>query len=302
MRAWILAAALVPLTGCSFIDDWGSLTTEPGIDGGDMDGGDMDGGGPGDAGDSDAATCNECGAGCGADEVCGYDPIAECEVCMPDDSPQEGSPCSTTAECEDSGLVCFSGVCARACDPSVDECVDAMFGPLCIEWAEGGVCFGALCDPVEQSCPDGLACGLLGFDPEGNVATACHGGSGTVPEGEACTGGTDCVAGAICADPDFDGTATCHTLCWTDGDCLDGRACGPIGTPSGAFAMVEGRGLGACTGGTGRQGAACADRNDCYALGLCQSGACHEPCETDAECPAGSGCVDLDGDGNTECR
>ena len=74
------------------------------------------------------------------------------------------------------------------------------------------------------------------------------------------------------------------------------------GGTTGGQAIVDGMPLGICGRGTAQQGETCTSNADCFALGLCQSGVCHTPCASDTDCPTGSGCVDLNGDGIMECR
>lgn len=304
MRGWILAMALVPLAGCSFIDDWGSLSTGPveAMDGGDRDGGgDGTDGGAVDAG-RDATVCNRCAAGCPSGERCVYEPTEDCEVCLPD-PPEEGDPCDGPADCA-ADQRCFNGGCARTCT-SGDDCAGATLGDLCIESRVGPICFGAMCDPVVgDPCDLTLEhCDFVGDSPDGNLGTACVADDGTRrSEGSACSGEFACEGGSVCVDVDSDGAFVCERVCWTDGDCGDGRACGPFATSSGELAMVDGRGVGVCFGGLGRQGDSCTTNQDCYAASSCWAGQCRMRCMTDSDCAVGTLCMDLDGDGNLECR
>src|SRR5688572_20089805 len=93
-----IACAL--LAGCSFIDNWGSLSTDPSFDGGMRDGGaieidagmqdgGMRDGGMGDAGMDedagfDAGECpDDCALlACSSDEICTADPDNDCVICQ----------------------------------------------------------------------------------------------------------------------------------------------------------------------------------------------------------------------------
>lgn len=260
-----MAVALCALSGCSFIDDWGALSIEPSTP---PDGGLPDGMLP-DAGPPSGAEGDACG---------------------------EGLPCQE-------GHTCLSRTCFRVCaDPS--DCADARLGPLCavLDEATGeGFCAGAMCNFVEGGdCDVDGFCHPLGVAADGAMASVCHDRAEDAPVGvgESCDGAL-CDEGSLCLSID---DPRCYATCWPDeGDCADGRACFAVPASDDTILTLNGREIGVCYGGTGAQGDSCAVDEDCYAASLCWEATCRILCFNSEECPTGSDCQDIDGDGTTEC-
>lgn len=200
------------------------------------------------------------GAGCAfsaqcASAFCGFAPAAACGTCQP--APTVGTSCANLESCGP-GLVCANGACAAYASNGA-QCNDGQpcgSGLTCVTppAATNGTCMpvgttvGAACDPKRQTNPvcdftQGLycegttkKCAALAFagagQPCGRIGTGFT----------ACTGGSECVAGApgadggvssMCVAPVADGAA-CNTVSGPPcarparcvGSALDGGASG----------------------------------------------------------------------------
>jgi hypothetical protein len=128
------------------------------------------------------------------DDVAGVTTFA----CAPDGPGVQASLCSGPQDCA-GGFGCFSvrgdgsepRVCAAYCVGHAD-CPSAP-GARCLDGGEYGYCSTA-CNPViNDVCPPGTKCELVGTDG----ITACR-GLGTLGLGETCERLGDCVAGTTC--------------------------------------------------------------------------------------------------------
>jgi len=176
-----------------------------------------------------------------------------------------GDACVGTVDCSP-GLYCVftngtSGVCSQDCTVSLDDC------PA-----------GFSCIPVSSGADEGVCLIDTG---------------GSIPEGENCSAGTDCISGLCVIEP---GGQFCRQPCNDDADCTTPEVCQPLG---------GGATVGACyppaPGGTAPFGDPCNYGVDC-ASGLCVSdgsgGAlCTDPCQDDADCPSLYSCLPLFGGG-----
>jgi hypothetical protein len=335
-RITLLIAATVALGGCSFIDDWGGLTTSgTGVDAGDVDAGDVD------AGDVDAGVPPglpaECVAACDAiftlDLVCvdivssdfgvsgcnnspddcvtcassfGDEPTAAgfCSRLTTECAPPslEGNPCVDDSECD--GLGCRFGVCVRPCGDA-SECAISVLGGLCADIGGERFCFRAICDPVTNAeCPVDSTCVVLGYDGD-EAASACaplDPSMAAIP-GNLCTFLNECTRGHFCAGIG-DGTNHCFEYCYDDSGCELGQVCGTIPTPMGGETLISGTRVGACYAGNAFFGDACMSSSDCFGGLPCAGGQCRVRCESHADCipPTGGVCSDLDSDTLLECR
>jgi hypothetical protein len=227
----IVAAAI---SGCSFIDDFGSFSVrDVRRDGGPRDGG----GGGNDAG------CNMCPATCPGGGVCNWVPEQMCRMCTT--PAPEGEVCTDNASCM-TGLECFIGRCSRRCTmdsqcthPALTICAQV----LTTERPQ--YCLAEECDPTRQSaCGAGAGCYLIGVSTTGDRGvTACLQGAGSGANGTACESDLDCASGWC--QLRTDGNGGCHPTCYNDNptgycgiaDCVvlgvtvQGRDFGFCGTP-----------------------------------------------------------------------
>lgn len=245
MRYGALAyiASLGLLAGCSFIDDWTTLSTRPGTT---QDGGMNDAGTGHDSGPSCTDTC-EPATGCpNAGEVCAVaaDGCLACQACTgcdPSTCPTacevvsgtsqcvcrqstEGGPCLDSSHCE-AGLICYAdvGACLRVCN--VDSECTGVFS-TCIDTR----CYRP---SNETDCANGV-------DDDGDGSTDCE--------------DIDCAGQAVCAGPGGGEWESC-----ADGACMPGlicrsnvcyRSCGAAADCGGDFpdcADVDSDGVFECT-------------------------------------------------------
>lgn len=325
----LLITAAVALGGCSFIDDWGGLsTTGSGMDAGDVDAGDVDAYVPPglpleclDACDRlpsldpicvDIVSSDYGVSGCGAST----DDCVACALSFGDEltatnlctrltsecTPPsfEGNPCVDDSEC--GGLLCRFGACVRPCDDA-SQCVRSVIGGLCADIGGERFCFRAVCDPVTNAeCPEDSTCIVLGYDGD-EAASACVGlPMPSVIPGNECTFINECTRGHFCAFS-FD-VNRCFQYCYDDSGCELGQVCGSIPTPMGGETLISGVRVGACYAGNTLYGDACATSGECFGGLRCAGGQCRVPCVSNADClaPTSGVCSDLDSDGTTECR
>jgi hypothetical protein len=161
------------------------------------------------------------------------------------------------------------------------------------------------CDPVCQNC-SGQKCAL---DPSNHQVAACM-TNGSMAAGETCTGdsnGDNCVAGFICLSE-----GKCIQFCRTDGDCLayngacilgiswggttpfkackNPDACDPVANTgcsgtNGCFLWANDAQTFCLTAGTGGDGTACPNGNECKGGFVCVGSggsnyACRQICRT----------------------
>jgi hypothetical protein len=196
--------------------------------------------------DADCTAGNTCKNG-----SCGKNPI--------------GASCAANTDCN-SGF-CAEGVCcATACAGNCMSCAIGGSMGACTNVPAGQ-------DPLAQCAPSSSSvCGTDGFcDGAGECRLAV---SGTVCGTDACTGGTetlagrcdgvgDCVAGTTqaCSPYVCGAGGDCLTTCATDADCASGTTCnGTICCNAASCALKP-------------LGATCAATTDC-ASGFCQQGIC----------------------------
>jgi hypothetical protein len=176
-----------------------------------------------------------------------------------------GASCATATDCN-SGF-CAEGICcATACSGTCMSCAIAGSTGVCTNVPAGQ-------DPLAQCAPSTTSvCGTDGFcDGAGACRLAV---SGTVCGTDACTSGTetlagrcdgagDCVAGTTeaCAPYICGAGGDCRTTCATNTDCASGYICsGSICCNAASCALKP-------------LGATCTATTDC-ASGLCQQGVC----------------------------
>jgi len=153
--------------------------------------------------------------------------------------------------------------------------------------------------PPQCGCPAGQSCYLNG------TARTCA-ATGTIPEGSACSGVSDCVGGTLCVNFSATGAGQmCSRMCGADGDCAGGglcigqlsdgmggalpgvrlctRSCDPI-AQTGCVAGLE------CTLFEEAAGARRLYRDCTGALG---SGTTFTPCTDEDDCAGGYACIDV---------
>ncbi len=342
MRYGALAsiASFCLLAGCSFIDDWTTLSTRPGAaeDGGMNDAGSGQDSGPSCTDSCDPGTgcpnegevCALASDGCLACQACtGCDPLScptACEVvtgtaqcvCQPSG---EGGPCFDVSHCE-IGLGCDATLAACLLPCATDaECTGVY--PYCVE----GRCY---LPSSETDCANG-------FDDDGDRNTDCAdldctGDAsciGTVPEWEFCADAAACMVGLSCrngacvrncatasecggdfpecADVDSDGVTECTPALGCDfvanTGCDAAYECRLIAFPPGGDAVA-----GCVTPrGTVPVGSECSDAAQCAPGAECLSTdgtvfTCYQWCYVDdpATCPAGQTCNPLTGPDGSE--
>ncbi|MBM4352293.1 MAG: matrixin family metalloprotease [Deltaproteobacteria bacterium] len=173
--------------------------------------------------------------------------------------------CTSNAQC--GSLKCVSGLCMQGGNtPLGGSCQmhpDCESG-LCLGISENeGVCTSQCKDTV--NCPNGFLCA------GGYCMKAGDGKYGT-----ACTKDIDCQTGQCLSIGGLD--KICSKSCTTKGDCPGSNPC--------TFSVC-------IPPGSGLFGATCAKHTDC-ASGFCAGMSmkqCSIACKTDADCPAGAGCV-----------
>ncbi len=208
------------------------------------------------------------GGGLCVDEACQAPcPAAPCAgglVCVRDAGRcEEASPCGDDAGCFP-GRACVDGLCTAPCVENA-ECPGAQ---VCLE----GRCNDAAVCLQDADCAAGRICDA------GTCADAC---GANLP----CRGTQVCEAGRCAEGPN----------CVADRDCLGGRRCHPD-----AFVCVTPCNEGLCADGRVCDAAGlcgeperCVADADCLAERTCRAGRCRAvSCERDAECGAGTRCVD----------
>lgn len=322
----------VALGGCSFIDDWGALSTPgTGFDAGDVDAGDVDAFVPPGLPAECVATCDDiytldvaCVDAVSSDfGVSGCDASPEdcvtCALSLGDESAAasfcsrltsecvppslEGNPCTDDTEC--GGLLCRFGACLRPCGDASD-CAISVIGGLCPDIGGERFCFNAVCDPVTNvECPSESTCVVLGYDGD-EAATAC------VPQvdpsmvavpGNECMYLNECTRGHFCAGS-ADGTNRCFQYCYDDSGCELEQTCGAIPTPTGGETLISGTRVGACYAGNFHYGDTCMMNGECFGGLPCVGGQCRLRCTDNSDClpPTSGVCLDLDSDSILECR
>ncbi len=233
----------------------------------------------------------------------------------PDTSVPTG--CAGPADCND-GIGCTDDLCEAGTCRNVPNDGLCEMGMSC----ELGVgCTGMACDesPCRLLAPQcGCSAGQACY-PNGGTSRACM-AAGTAVEGSACSALNDCAPSLVCAGV---GVAACLKTCETDADCAgttnlcvlgfeDGittlctGTCDPIaqtGCPSGAMCRVYQedsglrRGFTSCWGpaGTGIQGTACTDHDQCAPGYICGGAVCNKWCREGfaGDCPTGTTCTGL---------
>jgi len=138
------------------------------------------------------------------------------------------------------------------------------------------------CGPLTQDCST-TAC------PTGQTCTPDICGRHCVPSGSGCAGPSDCPSGSSCT----------AGVCVSGSACSDSRDC-PLGYACEGVSCVDRR-IPCSTEGNCPFGYAC---DTMLGLGTCIRAS--RPCSTDAACndtfSAQQVCVDIDGDGTTECQ
>jgi hypothetical protein len=163
-------------------------------------------------------------------------------VCRPNGTKRVGELCSTRGDDCIRGTTCLqTGICEQYCSTDTD-CTESPVavggtpepanGPHCVfnEGTGGPKLCSLPCNPVAKlgasGCPSASNCvySTSAMFPE---YTFCLGAVGTIGEGQACSGSTDCALGLNCAF----GTsgAKCRAVCRasTDADCAAPNVCKP---------------------------------------------------------------------------
>jgi MYXO-CTERM domain-containing protein len=182
-----------------------------------------------------------------------------------------------------------------ACGPPgcVDECTNAI-GPgcnICLDnGTNGSSCFagcvpssGAGCGANEGCAPFGCNassdCGTGGTCTNGactNIGVCVAGG--TALRGQACGGDIGCVAGVTCVTDGNGANGVCLGLC-------DGSGNGCLSTESCLYLFANDTDTGACIpAGTGVEGDACSDFDQCARGLICLGGTCSQRCDRGFSC------------------
>jgi MYXO-CTERM domain-containing protein len=246
------------------------------------------------------------GAGCGANEGCvpfGCSNNSQCGA---------GGTC-TNGACTNIGVCVAGGTALRG--QACGRDIGCVAGVTCVTDSNGnnGVCLG-LCDGNGRGCLSTESCLYL-FTGETNTGACFPAGTGV--EGDRCSDFDECGRGLICLG------GTCAQRCDRGFSCGDAsQTCRAISggngmqfcSPVGAEGEGEGEGEGENRGCDGRRGnfdcpvgqrcedgecvpgegevalyGLCERNSDC-ADGLCENGACTNPCDIDGGCPGGYRC------------
>ena len=155
--------------------------------------------------------------------------------------------------------------CATATDcRGGTSCIDDEGAMYCARSCAGG-----------EACPDGSHC----------RAGSCVRG-GLEPDGDPCVGNEDCQSGVCASQGD---ASFCTSSCSAADPCGAGLTCAPAG------------GITVCAPTLVIVGQRCEASTDCMS-GLCASGVCTRLCGHDvADCPSGTTCLPVAGDGTRAC-
>jgi hypothetical protein len=271
------------------------------------------------------------GTSCSTDNDCDSGPCVTVDI-----SGESRRFCSQTCGTCDDGFVCTNvagegNVCVfsnasiaepgDACGPPgcVDECAGTV-GPgcnLCINTGNGDVC-AAACNPTSGAgCAGDTECAAFGCNTAADCGSGqCTNGActaigvciqgGTALRGQACDGSTACVDDLSCITDANGNNGTCLGLC-------DDSAAGCLSTESCLF-LFGNTTQGACIpAGSGTEGDACADFDECGRGLICLGGTCAQRCDNGFSCSdetqscvaigGGGGmrsCVDATGEGESE--
>jgi len=158
-------------------------------------------------------------------------------------------------------------------------------------------------------CPGGEKCSLNFTElADGNVVRECH-EAGSNTSSQLCEADTDCRSETVCSQlltdyPETTTTAMCYDFCMDGGDCdpTNGSLCIPLASAAGAPGTCS-HACNLITNSGCPSGSACKpltltasgdQLTDCG--GDVGSGAHGAPCIDDADCRAGTVCMETDGD------
>lgn len=295
----VLAGSLV-LGACD--DSEPNTTTDTGTDvtGGDTTGTDT----------TDCCTAAECAASgqlCNTTTcVCEDDTGTGCQAVNDACDPAAAQPANFV--CADDGA--GGGVCRQACDttspcPSGSYCTGGQPGFCQLSECDGF--FANNCTASDSKCVPAL---LAGFDGNANVCIP----NGTGGDGASCTSSSDCMGDFICLAVS-DTAAECQapdcSPLDTTQECSTGQTCSGLSSESSGAINIGFCYTDCDVFGDSSEcdtGEACfpTERGSDNAIdGLCLEGggttAVGDPCQTAAECIAGSICLG-NGDGTANCR
>jgi Cys-rich repeat protein len=233
---------------------------------------------------TDLGNCGACGNVCTTD-VIGASPTCaggECGYSCPAGTDNCDGTCTYLSSTDD------CGACGNVCASGVAGAIDVCDGGACSYYCPDGTtdCGGACVDPATtENC---LECGNVcsgGDVCNEPVCTDDGCGLASINEGDSCGSGFEVCTNGACEAPYCSGDRPGVAMCASNADCGAGEVCQNGGcfvlcASDGAFCTSGCAGSNCLCHGT-RNGDALACRDMDYGVG---------PCNSNADCPAGSVC------------